>query len=113
MSAAPLAASNSSDSQIDRDSANAIMKTPKSATAERNSRPARRGGARHAGHIHQAVEFAFELLNRGVDAARIRQIDLDVTGNRRGRDVAVEAVDLGAGLVIGGERVEAEAREQE
>ena len=40
------------------------------------------GGCRagHSGHVHQSVEPTFELLDGGLDTARIRQVDLDVAG---------------------------------
>ena len=45
MSAAPLTASSTSDSQNQRDSAKTIMQSPNAATANRNVRPARRAAA--------------------------------------------------------------------
>ena len=52
---------------------------------------------RDACDVHQAVELAVELFQRGVDAARIGQINLDVARHRGAGGVAVQRDHLGTG----------------
>lgn len=56
-----------------------------------------RCGAGDTGDIHQPVEVPVKLPDGGVDAVRIRQVDLDVAGYVGGGLVAVQAIDLRAG----------------
>ena len=52
-------------------------------------------GAGNAGDVHQAVEFAVDLLQCRVDAARVGKVHLDMAGHRGGRAVAVQSDHLG------------------
>jgi hypothetical protein len=54
-------------------------------------------GAGNTGDIEQTVDVAVELFERGVDAARVGQVHLDVAVHRGGRNVAVQGDGFRAG----------------